>query len=93
MEIRLINNAYAAGSFCRLPTEDGAASVHVLEGTWYEAQAKDAEGNDYTVYWSILPGWDSNDCDESCACDWDHPIAIIQHAPWRDVTAMVKIMW
>jgi len=42
----------------------------------YAAPAVDLEGNEYKVYWEILPedGWNVND--ESGHCDWDSPCEI-----------------
>lgn len=87
MKLTLTKNAYPAGTYYRLPTEDGQPSVFALQGEWYEAAAADDDGNDYTVFWDILDNWDGEDeCD---ACDWDHPTAVVQCDPWRDVTAKV----
>ena len=88
MKITLTQNAYASGSYLRLPTEDGKESVFAMQGSWYEAQATDADGNEYTVYCDILDNWDGED--EADACDWDHPTAVVQEDPWCDVTAKVE---
>ena len=88
MKLTLTQNAYCSGSYLRLPTEDGEPSVFVLQGSWFEAPAVDADGNDYTVYWDILDDWDSDDAGD--ACDWDHPTAVVREDPWRDVAALVE---
>lgn len=38
-------------------------------GYEYIASAVDADGNDYTVSWDVLPDFDPNDTDDN-ACDW-----------------------
>ena len=89
--ITLTKDAYPAGTYYRLPTEDGESSIFAMQGNWYEAPAKDDDGNEYLVMWDILDNWDSDD--ESDACDWDNPAAIVQLDPWRDVTATTTINW
>ena len=91
MKINLTQNAYAAGTYYRLPTEDGEASIYAMQGNWYEASAEDEEGNEYLVMWDILDDWDGED--EGDACNWDHPAAVVQLDPWRDVTAQAEIVW
>lgn len=88
MEIRLTQNAYPSGTFCRLPTEDGKPSIYAMQGNWYQASAVDDDGNEYTVFWNTLDNWNGED--EEDACDWDHPTAVVQDNPWRDVTAKVS---
>ena len=87
MKIKLIQNAYPAGGFHRLPTEDGKASVFAMQGDWFEACAEDEEGNEYMVFWDILVDWDGEDGGN--ACDWDHPTTVVQDDPWCDVTSKV----
>lgn len=87
MKIRLIENAYCAGNYLRLPTEDGEASTYALQGRWYEAAAVDEDGNNYTVYWEPLSNWNGED--EGDACNWDKPVAVVQCDPWRDVTKQI----
>ena len=91
MIIKLKENPHISGPTYRLPTEDGHDSIYVLEGSWYEAPAVDADGNAYTVLWKILPDWDNED--ESSACDWHKPVAIVQEAPWRDVTKIAELVF
>lgn len=95
MTITLVQDAYLAGTFRRLPTVDGKASVSAMEGEWYEAMAVDDEENEYDVYWEISDDVDINTLDDECdACDWDNPVAVVQRDPWRDVTSKVtKIIW
>lgn len=88
-EIKLVRDAYLTGSYYRLPTEDGKPSVYVMEGSWYQAEGEDASGNEYTVFWAILPDWDGED--EGDACDWEHPVAIVREDPWADVTAHATV--
>lgn len=88
MKINLTQNAYPAGTFYRLPTEDGEASIYAMQGNWYEASAKDEQGNEYLVMWDILTDWDGEDGGD--ACNWDHPTAVVQLDPWRDVTDKIE---
>lgn len=90
IDIKLHENAYCAGTFYRLPTETGEPSIYAMKGNWYEAHAHDGNDNNYLVFWDVLPDWDGED--ESSACDWDNPIAIVQLDPWRDVTAQAQIL-
>lgn len=87
--INLTCNAYATGDFYRLPTEDGKPSTEAMRGTWYQADAADAEGAEYIVFWAINPDWDG--ADEADACSWEHPTAVVRIAPWADVTNSVAI--
>lgn len=77
-QIRLTQDAYSAGGTYRLPTEDGQPSIYIMGPNWYEAPAEDADGNDYMVYWNILPSYNPADGDESYACDWDSPSAVVR---------------
>lgn len=79
MKIKLTQNACSAGTYYRLPTEDGEESTCAMQGNWYEASAKDDDGNEYIVFWDILPDWDGED--EGDACDWDLPTAVVQLDP------------
>lgn len=88
--ITLTAPAYAAGTYYRLPTEDGHASIYAMEGNWYQADGTAEDGNEYIIFWHILPGWDGED--ESAACDWDHPAAVVRVDPWADVTAHAAII-
>jgi hypothetical protein len=88
--IKLVENAHLETGSMRLPTVDGKPSIYVLDGEWYTAEAKDEQGNKYCVYWEILP--DSDGEDESNACDWDNPRAVIAY-DGKDVTEQVKIAY
>lgn len=90
--IKMRTQPYATGGFYRLPDEDGNASIYVMEGGWYQADGTDADGREYTVFWDILPDWD-NDEDESGACDWEHPAAVVCNDPWADVTAQAVLVY
>lgn len=90
-EIKLTQEAYLSGSYYRLPTEDGAASVYAMEGSWYEAPATDDEGNKYLVLWEILESYEEGD-DESDACSWESPAAVVSLDPWCDATGKVTVV-
>lgn len=68
-KITLTQDAYARGGSVRA----GGNSICKLT-EWYEASAEDAEGNDYRVIWEIS---NTNAEDESDACDWSTPWAIL----------------
>ena len=75
------NDAYIAGydsAFLRSLDADGCECVGGIWDYWYQAHAKDNEGNDYFVYWEITHPdyWD--DGDESLLCDWDAPDMIVR---------------
>lgn len=72
-----VQNAVASSGFFRLPTEDGKQSIYAMDGNFYEAQGTDASGNSYTLYWSICEDYDPANDDESDACDWENPAAIV----------------
>ena len=64
-------------------------SIYVLRD-WYEAEAVDDNGNEYRVIWTI----DNPDVeDESDACDWGNPWAIIHLDTGRDVADQCEIIW
>ena len=48
-------------------------SCGTLSGNWYEAQAQDENGNNYTVVWTKV---DFN-ADGADACDWENPDYIL----------------
>jgi hypothetical protein len=48
-------------------------SCGTLSGNWYEAQATDQGGNQYTVIWAKV----DFDADGADACDWDNPDYIL----------------
>jgi hypothetical protein len=67
--IKLTQEAYACGGSVR------AGHNSICELTeWYEAAAKDDNGNDYRVIWEIS---NSDAEDESDVCDWSEPWAIL----------------
>ncbi len=78
-QIKLTQDAYAQG---------GSVRVGVCELTeWYEAAAQDAAGNEYRVIWKIInPDTD----DESSACDWESPWAILD-SHYNDVSDSVEV--
>ena len=85
--IKLVGQAYPAGTYYRLPTEEGRASIYAMEGSWYEAHALDRDGKEYLVIWDIL----DDGVDESDVCDWSNPRAIVDVDAYKDVTKQVKI--
>lgn len=58
-------------------------SANGLWGAWYAAGAEDADGNTYTVYWSITG--DLADEEASSHCNWDAPYMILDE-DGRDVS-------
>jgi hypothetical protein len=46
-----------------------------LNGDYYRANAQDAEGNEYRVFWTDFSL--SADGDDSGACDWNQPDYIV----------------
>jgi hypothetical protein len=64
-EMTLTQDAHPSkGSF---PVGNGMA---MYNGSWYEAHAKDGDGNEYMVRWTNVD-WDAEDGAD--ACDWDNP--------------------
>lgn len=90
IKIKLDGEPYVDGTFYRLPREDGGESIYAMEGWWYQAEGTDEDGNEYTVFWDILPEWDGDDA--GYACDWDHPTAVVREDPWSDATALAVII-
>jgi hypothetical protein len=72
-KIKLTEEAYVCGGEYRIPTTEGKASMMVLN-IWYQASAEDTDGNEYTVIWTIK---NPNTEDESDACNWYDPYAIL----------------
>ena len=68
-KIRLTQDAYACGGSVRA----GYNSIYELTA-WYEAAAEDDNGNYYRVIWDIS-NLDADD--ESDACNWSKPWAIL----------------
>ena len=67
--IKLTQEAYACGGSVRA----GRNSIYELTA-WYEAAAEDDNGNDYRVIWEIS---NPDAEDESDACAWSEPWAIL----------------
>lgn len=67
--IKLTQDAYANGGSIRA----GSRSAYELT-SWYEAHAEDDNGNEYRVIWEIV---NPDTEDESDACDWLDPWAIL----------------
>ena len=72
-----VQQAVASGGFIRLPTAEGTPSIYVMEGDFYEAAGTDDSGNCYTLYWNLRETYDPENDDESDACDWENPAAIV----------------
>lgn len=73
--IRLTQAAYLNGG-----VDVKIGGIYVLfwaDESYYTAHAEDQEGNEYRVYWKIREEYDPECGDESMACDWDTPKAII----------------
>jgi hypothetical protein len=84
-KITITQDAYINGGSVRA----GGNSPYELTA-WYEAEAEDADGNEYRVIWTI----DNPDAeDQSDACDWENPWAIIHLDTGRDVTDQCEIIW
>lgn len=89
-KIELTQNAYLTGGEYRIPDENGKPTIYVLSDAWYQAQAVDEDGNEYTVLWTLADGFDPlYDDDEGDACDWDNPFVII--CGGKDVTGKVEL--
>jgi hypothetical protein len=71
-KITLTQDAYANGGSVRA----GANSIYELTA-WYEAAAEDTDGNVYRVIWAISDDYNPAEQDESDACDWSTPWAIL----------------
>lgn len=44
----------------------------------YFARGQGSDGKRYAVKWAVLDSYDPNEDDESNACDWDHPVSVIE---------------
>lgn len=90
--IKLTQDAYAAGGYRRMATEDGKDSIHALSGEWYEAWAVDDAGRKYFVAWELREDYDPNsdEGDEGNACDWNSPY-YVEDEDGRNVTEKVII--
>ena len=71
-KVTLVQDAYACGGSVRA----GGNSIYELT-EWYEASAEDAGGNAYRVIWAISDDYNPAEQDESDACDWSTPWAIL----------------
>jgi len=63
---------------------DNASLDGAYDSPHYSVEAYDAQGNEYTVYWSVVDDWEPTWEDESDACDWDHPVSVIDHSHNND---------
>lgn len=90
--IKLTQDAYAAGGYRRLATEDGKESIYALSGEWYEAWAVDDAGRKYFVAWELRDDYDPNsdEGDEGNACDWSSPYYVADE-DGRNVTGKVIV--
>ena len=70
--IKLTQEAYANGGSVRA----GGNSICELK-EWYEAAAEDEDGNEYRVIWALSDDYVPEEQDESDACDWSTPWAIL----------------
>ena len=95
--ITLQEDAHLETGTYRLPTEDGKPSIYVLDGAWYQAFASDQHGAKYMVFWTIREDFDADSGDESDACNWVTPRAIVylddDYSPIKDVSAEVQIVF
>ena len=89
-EIKLTQEAYIdgyEGAFLR-----HGNSPYGIKDNWYTAQAEDAEGNTYEVYWKIKEDYDPEVMEEADACDWDSPFMVVdEHG--NTVEENVEIVW
>lgn len=88
-----VEEAHIQGGCVRLPTEEGRASIYVMEGCFYEADGTDDAGESYTIYWRTLDGFDPNTDDECDACDWKNPAAVVLTDDWKLVTRPLELLW
>jgi len=72
---KLNSPIYMWGDHLQLkPTQD----PYVTDcGRQYKAHMIDKEGNEYEMYWDVLPTFDYAETDESSACDWENPVELI----------------
>lgn len=88
-----VENVYPSGGFVRLPTEDGEPSVYAMEGDFFEGRGVDDSGNEYTIYWWTRDGYAPETGEESDACDWAAPAAIVSDREKRTLVAGAKLVW
>ena len=84
--IKLTQEAYLDGydgAFYRFNDEEGDELSTGLWDYWYEARAKDEDGEEYTVIWKITnqEAWENGD--EAYACEWSDPTYIEDHNGFR----------
>lgn len=48
------------------------------DGYAYYAHGQGSDGKRYAIKWELLDSYDQNENDESNACDWDHPVSVIE---------------
>lgn len=91
--IRLTEQAHIEGyegATLRIYNAKGKAQPEVIWDNWYEAKAKDNDGNDYTVYWALEKEYDPEDENEEDNCDWSHPVMVLDEEH-KDVKDSVEI--
>lgn len=87
LRVTLTQEAYAQGGSVR----NGANGISELT-SWYEAAAEDGDGNEYRIIWQILDDYDPAEQEESDACDWSSPWAVLDEN-YNDVLGKVTIKW
>lgn len=91
--IRLTEQAHVEGypgATLRIYNSAGKEQPEVIWDTWYEARAKDNDGNDYTVYWALEKEYDPEDESEEDNCDWENPVMVLDEEH-KDVKDSVEI--
>ncbi|MDO4281895.1 MAG: hypothetical protein Q4C56_09720 [Peptococcaceae bacterium] len=68
-EIELTQKPYAQSGMYRIPTAEGQPSDEALTGKWWQANAEDGSGIEFTVIW--------NSDGEEADVDWKNPDFII----------------
>ena len=92
VKIRIVN-VYPSGGFVRLPTADGKPSTVAMEGDFFGGRGVDGSGSKYTIYWWPRDGYDPDTADESDACDWAAPAAIVVDGEKRTLVASADLVW
>lgn len=93
-KIKLTQDAYILGnseSFLHKYNSDGIEQPDGWRGVYFKAQATDDNGNEYTVYWVPVEGFDPQDQDYGDACDWDAPVMILDESD-KNVIDTVEIV-
>ena len=88
-----VENVYPSGGFVRLPTVDGKPAVYAMDGEVMEGRGVDDRGNEYTIYWWPIDGYDPETDDDSDACDWAAPAAIVADGEKRTLVASAELEW